>query len=63
MDANVGLVQMSCSEDSDENIAKAGGYFTTAAKQGTQIFCTQELLKNLISARLRMINIINSQNI
>lgn len=43
---SVGLVQMSCSDDVDENFAKAVGYARQAASQGANIVCLQELFKS-----------------
>ncbi len=44
---NLGLIQMSCGEDIKENYNKALEYIKTAAGQGAQIVCTQELFKSL----------------
>ena len=43
---NVGLIQMSCSHDVKENLAKAVDYIIKAASQGAHIVCTQELFKS-----------------
>jgi N-carbamoylputrescine amidase len=42
---NLGLIQMTCSEDPEENFAKAMDRIRQAANQGAQIICTQELFK------------------
>lgn len=44
---NVGIVQMSCSADTNENFAKASTKIREAAAQGAQIVCLQELFKSL----------------
>ena len=43
----VGLVQMSCSADVADNLAKAIKKIREAAEQGAQIICLQELFKSL----------------
>lgn len=43
---NLGLIQMSCSEDIEENFDKTVGFIKEAAQQGAQIICTQELFKS-----------------
>ena len=43
---NLGLIQMSCSEDVSVNFDKAVGFIKKAAQQGAQIICTQELFKS-----------------
>jgi len=43
---NVGLIQMSCAHDVQENFDKAVHYIKEAAHQGAQIVCTQELFKS-----------------
>jgi N-carbamoylputrescine amidase len=43
----VGLVQMSCSADKQENLAKAGERVREAAAKGAQIVCLQELFTSL----------------
>jgi N-carbamoylputrescine amidase len=43
---NVGLIQMSCSEDVGENFDKAVSLIKEAARRGAQIVCTQELFKS-----------------
>jgi len=43
---NLGLIQMSCSKEDDENFDKAVSYIRDAAQQGAQIICTQELFKS-----------------
>ena len=47
MERNVslGLIQMSCSTDSQANLDQAISYIEQAASQGAQIICTQELFK------------------
>ncbi len=47
MKVNVGLIQMSCSSDKQANIAKAEERIRTAAAQGAQIICLQELFSSL----------------
>lgn len=44
---NLGLIQMACSEDVEENYSRAVGLIRNAANQGAQIICTQELFKSL----------------
>ncbi len=41
----VGLVQMSCSTNADENVEKAIARVREAAKQGAQVVCLQELFR------------------
>jgi N-carbamoylputrescine amidase len=43
---SVGLVQMSCSPDADENLVKAQLRIREAAKRGAQIVCLQELFRS-----------------
>ena len=43
---NVGLIQMTCSEDMGANFDKAIGFIREAAGRGAQIVCTQELFKS-----------------
>lgn len=43
----VGLVQMSCSRDPEENLVKAVSKIKEAAAQGAQIVCLQELFRSL----------------
>ncbi len=43
---NLGLVQMSCSEDVESNFDKAVGYIREASEKGAQIVCLQELFKS-----------------
>ena len=43
---NLGLIQMSCSNNVEENFDKALQLIKDAAKQGAQIICTQELFKS-----------------
>jgi len=43
---NVGLIQMSCGDDTEENYNKAVAYIEQAARQGADIVCTQELFKS-----------------
>ena len=43
----VGLVQMSCTENKDQNLAKAIEGVRKAAKDGAQIVCLQELFTSL----------------
>ena len=43
----VGLVQMSCGPDKDENLSKAIEKVKEAAKLGAQIICLQELFTSL----------------
>jgi N-carbamoylputrescine amidase len=44
---NVGLVQMSCTANKAENLAKAITKVTEAAKKGAQVVCLQELFTSL----------------
>ncbi len=44
---NIGMVQMSCTEDIEGNFAKAVEGIRKAAAQGAQIICLQELFKSL----------------
>ncbi|MBI2427337.1 MAG: carbon-nitrogen hydrolase [Ignavibacteriales bacterium] len=44
---NIGLVQMSCSSDPSENMAKAIKGIRDAAKKGAQVICLQELFRSL----------------
>ena len=44
---NLGLIQMSCSDDVQANFEKTFGYIEQAAAKGAQIICTQELFKSL----------------
>ncbi len=43
---NIGLIQMSCSDDVGTNFEKILKYIKQAAGQGAQIVCTQELFKS-----------------
>lgn len=43
----IGLVQMSCTKDPDENLDKAVAKIREAAKKGAQIVCLQELFRSL----------------
>lgn len=43
---NLGLIQMSCSEDVESNFDKALLYVRQAAEEGAQIVCLQELFKS-----------------
>lgn len=43
---NLGLIQMSCSEDLEDNFNKTIDFIKDAAQQGAQIICTQELFKS-----------------
>jgi N-carbamoylputrescine amidase len=42
----VGLIQMSCSLDPGENLAKIEARVREAASRGAQIICTQELFRS-----------------
>ncbi|MCP4283074.1 MAG: hypothetical protein GY792_01275, partial [Gammaproteobacteria bacterium] len=44
---NLGLIQMSCTENVGGNFDKAIDRIREAARQGAQIVCTQELFKSL----------------
>ncbi len=44
---NIGLVQMSCSADVQQNIEKASAKIREAAAKGAQIVCLQELFTSL----------------
>jgi N-carbamoylputrescine amidase len=41
----IGLIQMACSENAEENLRKAEGLIREAAGRGARIVCTQELFK------------------
>src|SRR5690242_9930463 len=41
----IGLVQMSCSPDPDENVQRAGGHVREAARSGAQVVCLPELFR------------------
>jgi N-carbamoylputrescine amidase len=43
---SIGLVQMSCSPDPDQNLAKAEARIREAAKRGAHIICLQELFRS-----------------
>jgi N-carbamoylputrescine amidase len=43
---NVGLIQMACSDNVEENLDKAVEYVKVAASQGAHIVCLQELFKS-----------------
>ncbi|MFN8689092.1 MAG: nitrilase-related carbon-nitrogen hydrolase, partial [Cyclobacteriaceae bacterium] len=43
----VGLVQMSCSADPEQNLQKAVTKVREAAAKGAQIVCLQELFRSL----------------
>lgn len=42
---NVGLIQMSCSPEPDDNVARAVAHVRNAARQGAQVICLPELFK------------------
>src|SRR5215475_5537590 len=42
----IGLVQMSCSTDPEENLAKAEARIRDAAGRGAQVVCLQELFRS-----------------
>ena len=42
----IGLVQMSCSPDPDDNLDKAADRVREAARAGAQIICLQELFRS-----------------
>src|SRR3954464_8120373 len=42
---NVGLVQMSCGPDPDENVAKAVARVNDAARKGANVVCLPELFR------------------
>src|SRR5690242_1342591 len=44
---NIGLVQMSCTADKEENLRKAINKINEAAEKGAQIICLQELFTSL----------------
>ena len=44
---NLGLIQMSCTNDVQANFEKTLGLIENAAKKGAQIICTQELFRSL----------------
>jgi N-carbamoylputrescine amidase len=43
---NLGLIQMTCSEDIEDNFDKAFDFIREAASRGAHIVCTQELFKS-----------------
>ena len=43
---NLGLIQMSCQEDIEENFSRTVDHIKQAAGDGAQIICTQELFKS-----------------
>ena len=43
---HIGLVQMACSADPNENLAKAEWRIREAAARGAQIVCLQELFRS-----------------
>ena len=43
---NIGLIQMSCTDDLESNFNKAVLFIRQAAEQGAQIICLQELFKS-----------------
>jgi N-carbamoylputrescine amidase len=43
---NIGLIQMSCGQEIDENLQKALEFVREAARQGANIVCLQELFKS-----------------
>jgi len=43
---NIGLIQMSCSDNLEENFDKTVGFIEQAARSGAEIVCTQELFKS-----------------
>lgn len=43
---NIGLIQMSCSDNLEENFDKTVDYIEQAARSGAEIVCTQELFKS-----------------
>ena len=44
---NIGLVQMSCTANKEENLQKAAEKIREAAQKGAQIVCLQELFTSL----------------
>jgi N-carbamoylputrescine amidase len=44
---NIGLVQMSCTDDVDANFQKAVAKIREAAQKGANVICLQELFKSL----------------
>jgi len=43
---SIGLVQMACSKDPDENLEKANHFIAEAAKRGAKIICLPELFRS-----------------
>lgn len=56
---NLGLIQNPCSEDIEQNFDKALDCIKTAASQGAQIVCTQELFKSLYFCQVEDWNMFN----
>ena len=42
---NIGLIQMHCSPEPDDNVARAVGHVREAAKRGAEVICLPELFK------------------
>jgi len=42
----IGLVQMAMSRDADDNLSRASGWITAAARQGAQVICLPELFRS-----------------
>ena len=49
---NLGLIQMSCTSNVQENFEKTLGYIEQVAAEGAQIICTQELFKSMYFCQL-----------
>ncbi len=58
----VGMVQMSCSANKEENIQKAAQRIRDTAAKGAQIVCLQELFTACISAMWKIMTTSNSRN-
>ena len=56
---NIGLIQMSCGANIEENYEKAVKYIKDAAKQEAKIICTQELFKSRYFCQTTDFNLFN----
>ena len=53
----IGLVQMACGRDPNENLAKAEWRVREAAAKGAQIVCLQELYRSQYFKKFSFLNI------